>query len=279
MISKVMVMNRSKPSCEWRHVVRPWWYLMFFCASIFLGCTGEDTEAARMREIEKEISRKISEIPNVLERATGAYEFGMSINESIMQLQDKERQVKWYRDAVEAVLQTKIEHLSLAGQRRSIDSINGLCGAIGAGWFKTDMSLEEAWNIWLNLLAWKKKQITRLKEEYMMTRPRNWARPIPESLFRKVWGLRGLIKTVKANLDAETTTRERYFWDDEGMMSAECRTNVRQKFETFLGRPIRTLEQIENDRKKAAEAFQRKEEAAMSKTNPPPPLILIDGTK
>ncbi len=276
---KVMVMNRSKNPCETRHVINAWMSIMVFCVNIFLGCAREDAETARIREIEKDINLKIAEIPKVLERATGAYEFGMSVSSTIAQLPDRERQVKWYRSAVDAALQTEIGHLQLTGQRRSIDSITELCGAIGAGWFKVEKSLEETWNIWLNILEWKKTQITRLEKEYTEIRPKNWAKPIPESLFRRVWGLQGLIKNVKVNLNAEITTRERYFWDDECLMSAECRTNVQRKFEAIIGRPIRTLEQIEEDRKKAAEAFQRAEEAAMSKTNRPPPLILIDGTK
>ena len=141
-----MVMNRQKPFHKRHLAIKAWATLVFWGIHVLIGCTKEETKTPNERNIEKDIRLKISEIPRALEKASGAYGFGMSVSTTIARLPDKEQQIKWYHDAVNAVLQTEIGHLSLYDQRRSIDSINELCGAIGAGLYKSEKSLEESWN-------------------------------------------------------------------------------------------------------------------------------------
>ena len=248
--------------------------LVGMCLSF--GCKKKNPEVEAVRRIEQEIEAKIAEIPNALVRATGAYEFGRSIRMNISELPDVEQQFKWYRKAVDTVFNTEIGHLSLYDQGRSISAFWELWGAIC---IKGNGNYEDIWRNRLDDMAWRQKQIDRLKKEYAKVKPQSWAKPIPASAFRRIRGVKGLINSTKCSLDAQITRYERYFWDDEYLMSAECRTNVQQKFEAFLGRPIRTLKQIDEDLEKRTDAFRQAEEAAMSKTNRPPPLILIDGTK
>ena len=240
------------------------------------GCKKNDPEDETVRRIEQEIEAKIAELPNALVRATGADEFGLSVRMKILELPNAEQQFKWYRKAVDTVFNTEIGHLSLYDQGRSIDAFWELWGTIC---IDRNGNYEDIWRNRLDDMVWRQKQIERLKKESANVKPQSRAKPMPASVFHRVRGLKGLINSTKCGLDAQITRYERRFWDDEYLMSAECRTNVQQKFEAFLGRPIRTLKQIDEDLEKRADAFRRAEEAAMSKTNRPPPLILIDGTK
>ena len=248
--------------------------LVGMCLSF--GCKKKNPEDEAVRRIEQAIEAKIAELPNALVRATDAYEFGRSVRMKISELPDTEQQFKWYRKAVDTVFNTEIGHLSLHDQGRCIGAFWELWGAIC---IKGNGNYEDIWRNRLDDMAWRQKQIDRLKKEYAKVKPQSWAKPIPASAFRRIRGVKGLINGTKCSLDAQITRYERYFWDDEYLMSAECRTNVQQKFEAFLGRPIRTLKQIDEDLEKRTDAFRQAEEAAMSKTNRPPPLILIDGTK
>ena len=276
------VMETNSEIQSWRVCAGKFFFataaLLLAGSCLSFGREKKNLEDEAVRRIEQEIEAQIAELSNALERATGAYEFGRSVRMKISELPDAEQQFKWYRKAIDAVFNTEIGHLSLYEQGRSIDAFRELWGALNTGW-NGRKNYEDMWGNRLDDLAWRQKQIDRLKKEYTKDRPQNWAKPIPSSVYHRVRGLKGLINSTKCKLDAQITRYERYFWDDEYLMSAECKTNIQQKFEAFLGRPIRTLKQIDEDLEKRAEAFRRAEEAAMSKTNRPPSLILIDGTK
>ena len=238
-----------------------------------------DTDVMKTRRIEQEIESKIAEIPKALERGNSAYEFGQSVSAKINELPDRNKRLEWYRKAVQALFETDISHLPPHDQYCCFRAINDLQGAITAGWFRAGGTDADCFDARVETFAWKIRHIEQLKKEYEEIKPRNWTKPIAESLFRRVRVLKGTIESTTSDMNAECVTFERQFERDCHKMPPEEQADVKRKFEAVLGRPIRTMEQIKMDQLKRAEAFRRAEEAAEAKTNRPPPLILIDGTK
>ena len=117
-----------------------------------------------------------------------------------------------------------------------------------------------------------------MKIERDKIRPKSFAKPISESLFNRFENLNAWVKSMTGDLELGSTSYESRLWRrKKSQMSPEGWTEVKRSFEDFIGRPIRTPEQIEEYLQKRLEARRLAEEA--SKTNRPPPLILIDGTK
>ncbi len=251
------------------------WGLLFMSMICLLSCcANEDPQQAKIRQVEVKAKAKIDDIPAALKRATGAYEFGETVSAAIEDVPDRERRYQLFKEAVDKVFETEIDPYT---QYASIHAIDELLGPIGHGWFKAGRTVEDLSMDRLRRFKWKKEQLERLKMEFARIRPKTFAKPIPESQFNRFENLKGLIESLSGTIEEDIASYERRLWRKRSKMSAAGWEEVKRSFEDFSGHPIRTPEQIGEYFQKRREARHRAEEA--SKTNRPPPLILIDGTK
>ena len=251
------------------------WGMLFLSMICLLACcANEDPEKAKIRQAEVKARAKIAELPAVLKRATGAYEFGETVCAAIEEIPDRERRYQLFKEAVDKVFETEIDPYT---QYASIRIVDDLLGPIGHGWVKSGRTVEDISKDRLRRFTWKKMQLNRLKIELAKVRPNNFAKPIPESVFYRFINLKGLIESLGGTIEEEIASYERRLWKKRSKMSPEGWEKVMRCFEEFSGHPIRTPEQIDEYFQKRLEARHLAEEAA--KTNRPPPLILIDGTK
>ena len=238
-------------------------------------CANEDPQQAKIRQAEVKAKAKIAEIPTALKRATGAYEFGETVSAAIDDVPDRERRYQLFKEAVDKVFETEIDPYT---QYASIRAIDELLGPIGYGWIKSGRTVEDSCRDVMRIFAWKKMQLERLKIERDKVRPKNFAKPIPESIFNRFENLNGLVESMTGDLEVDIASYERRLWRRKRLqMSPDGWAEVKRSFEEFSGHPIRTPEQIDEYLQKRIDARHRAEEA--SKTNRPPPLILIDSTK
>ena len=253
---------------------RIWGLFFMLMISLLACCANEDPQEARIRQAESNARTKISEIPDVLKRATGAYEFGETVSAAIEEVPDRERRYKLFKEAVDKVFETEIDPYI---QYNSICVIDELLGPIGHGWFKSGRTVEELNKDRLRRFTWKKMQLNRLKMEFAKVRPKTFAKPISEAQFNRFVNLKGLIESLSGTIEDDIAYYERRLWKKRSKMSSEGWADVKRCFEEFSGHPIRTPEQIDEYFQKKLEARHLAEES--SKTNRPPPLILIDATK
>jgi len=253
---------------------RMWGLLFVSMISLLACCANEDPQEARIRQVEARAKAKIDEIPSALKRVSGAYEFGETVSAAIEEVPDRERRYQLFKEAEDKVFETEIDPYT---QYASIHAIDELLGPIGHGWFKSGRTVEEISKDRLRRFAWKKMQLNRLKMELAKVRPKNFAKPIPESVFCRFENLRGLVESLSGTIEEDIASYERRLWKKRSKMSPEGWENVNRCFEEFSGHPIRTPDQIAEYFQKRLEARHLAEEAA--KTNRPPPLILIDATK
>ena len=218
---------------------------------------------------------KIAEIPDALKRAIGAYEFGETIRAAIEKVPDRNRRYQLFKEAVDKVFETEIDPYT---QNASIRVVDDLLGPIGYGWGLSGRTVEDSCKDVLRTFAWKITQLERLKIERDKIRPKNFTKSIPESIFNRFENLNGLVESMTGDLEMTITSYESRLWRRKrSQMSPEGWEEVKHSFEKFIGRPMRTPEQIDEYLQKRNETRHIAEEAA--KTNRPPPLILIDGTK
>ena len=264
---------QTLPVCE-RCLGKIWG--IFFVSTICLSscCANEDPEKAGIRRAEDNAKTKIAEIPEALRRATRAYEFGDSVRMAIEEVPDKGRRYQLFKEAVDKVFETEIDPYN---HYRSVCVIDDLLGPIGHGWFKSGRTVEALNKDRLRRFTWKTMQLNRLKMERDKIRPKSFAMPIPKSIFDRFKVLDGLVKSLSGTIEEDIASYERRLWGKRSKMSPEGWEEVKRSFEKFSGRPMRTPEQIGEYLQKRLEARHLAEEAA--KTNRPPPLILIDGTK
>ncbi len=252
------------------------WGMLFLSMICLLACcANEDPEKAKIRQAEVKARAKIAELPTALKRATGAYEFGKTIRAAIEEVPDRNRRYQLFKEAVDKVFETEIDPYT---QNASIRVVDDLLGPIGYGWGLSGRTVEDSCRDVLRTFAWKKTQLERLKVERDKIRPKSFANPIPKSIFNRFENLNGLINSMTYDLEMTITSYESRLWRrKKSQMSPAGWTEVKRSFEEFIGRPMRTPEQIGEYLQKRLEARHLAEEAA--KTNRPPPLILIDGTK
>ena len=252
--------------------------LLASAVCLFACCAKEDPQEAEMRRIEREIEAKIAGVPKAMERGT-LYDYGRSISDKINCLPDAKQRIEWCKKAIEAVFKVEIGHFGYDSQYKCIGDVNNYVLVICRAWSREHKSLDYAFRRYITTLEWKKRQIDCLKKECAAIKPKSFAKPIPESKFDTFWGLKEAIKSLTGDWYAEVTWYERLFWVEKSKLSPETRVEFRQRFEALLGRPIRTLVQLnDNLRKQIATDLQAEVEALLDPgTNRPPPLILIDG--
>ena len=241
------------------------------------GCTREDSRDAEIRRLELEIAGKIAEIPQVIERG-GANEFGMSLKAAIARLPDRAKQIEWCKKAFDVVFNIDISHLEPGYQYNSIRAVDAMWTKINGVWCRPGNPFDRSWDMRLRYFGWVKNQIDRCKREYTEIEPKTHTRPIPLSIANRAAGLKNLIEFISYDFDARIARHEHDLWVDKDEFSPGVWADVKKRLETLLDRPIRTLEQLEENHKRAAENSRRMK-AAEAQTNRPPPLILIDGTK
>ena len=262
-----------RPACK-SCFDRVWGMLFLSMICLLACCANEDPEGDRIRQAEVKAKAKIAEIPDALKRATEAYEFGETVCAAIEEVPDRERRYQLFKEAVDKVFETEIDPYI---QYASILVIDDLLGPIGHGWVKSGRTVEDISKDRLRRFTWKKMQLNRLKIEFAKVRPKDFAKPIPESVFNRFKNLEGLIESLSGTIEEDIASYERRLWKKRTKISPEAWAGIQRCFEEFSGHPIRTSEQIDEYFQKRLEARHRAEEAA--KTNRPPPLILIDGTK
>ena len=254
---------------------RTWGILFLSMICLLACCANEDPEKVKIRQSEVKAKAKIAELSDVLRRGTGAYEFGKTVRIAIEEIPDRERRYQLFKAAVDKVFETEIDPYK---QYRSVCVIDDLLGPIEYGWVLSGRTVEDSCKDVLRTFAWKITQLERLKIERDKIRPKNFAKPIPESIFNRFENLNGLVESMTGDLEMTITRYESRLWRRKrSQMSPEGWGEVKHSFEEFIGRPMRTPEQIDEYLQKRTEARHRAEEAA--KTSRPPPLILIDGTK
>ena len=266
--------TQTLPVCE-RCLGKIWG--IFFVSMVCLSscCANEDPEKARIRQAEDNARTKIAEIPEALRRATRAHEFGKTVRAAIEEVPDRQRRYQLFKEAVDKAFETEIDPYN---QYRSVCVIADLLGPIEYGWGLSGRTVEDSCRDVLKTFAWKKRQLERLKIERDKIRPKSFAKPIPESIFNRFENLNGLIKSMTGDLEMTIASYERRLWRrKKSQMSPAGWTEVNRSFVELIGRPMRTPEQVGEYLQKRLEARHLAEEAA--KTNRPPPLILIDGTK
>lgn len=265
--------SRVRPACK-RCFDRMWGLLFISMISLLACCANEDPQEARIRQAEVKARAKIAELPAALKRVSGAYEFGETVCVAIEEVPDRERRYQLFKEAVDKVFETEIDPYT---QYASIHVIDELLGPIGHGWFKSGRTVEEISKDKLRRFTWKKQQLERLRKEFAKVRPKNFSKSIPESAFQRFENLKGLIESLSGTIEEDIASYERRLWKKRSKMSPEGWAEVKRCFEQIFGHPIRTPEQIDEYFQKRLEARHLAEEA--SKTNRPPPLILIDATK
>jgi len=254
---------------------------------LFMGCIArEDSRNAEVRRMGKDIETMIAEIPQTITTERWkAEELGISIWKKIDALPDNTKRIELCRKAFDVTFNVDLSHLPFGHQYSSIRTVEEIYGRLANAWCRTANPQdrfaverrERQWDSRFMYLSWVKKQITRCKGEYAEIEPKTHVRPIPLSIANRALGLKNLIEFITYDFEARIARHERDFWEYMENAPSESWTAVKRKFEEIIERPIRTLEQIEADRQRKAEAFRRAEEAARSDTNRPPPLILIDG--
>ena len=262
-----------RPTCK-NCLDRIWGVFFIAMLCLLSCCANEDTEEAKIRQAEVKARAKIAELPAALKRVTGAYEFGETVCAAIEEVPDRERRYQLFKEAEDKVFETEIDPYT---QYASILVIDDLLGPIGHGWFKSGRTLEDISKDKLRRFTWKKMQLNRLKIEFAKVRPKDFAKPIPASVFSRFKNLEGLIESLSGTIEEDIASYERRLWKKRTKISPEAWAEIQRCFEEFSGHPLRTPEQIDEYFQKRLDARHRVEEAA--KTNRPPPLILIDGTK
>ena len=243
------------------------------------GCSEESSDPHKTSRIEKDVADKLTKIPDVL--ANGKVDvFVDSIVSNISVLAGREKQIEWYWKALDEVFSVDISHHSYRCQYRGFCLIGDMWSGISAGLSKVSTKTWiERWQLRLKDLVWKQHQLKRLKTEYAELLPMTNVRPIPLSLQNRERGLKGVIECMQTDMFGEIDRFERWYVEEKDRMSHDDGAKIGDMFMTILGRPLRSLEQIETDCRKRNEKIRLAEEAATSKTNRPPPLILIDSTK
>lgn len=249
-----------------------------FLLGLLVACSRENPQEVRTRHIEQEIESAITDIPKALEKG-GMEQYAKMLTVKISSLPDKARQREWCRKATDALFNIELWQLKPGRRYNSMSAVDILRGQIGNCWYKAGSDIEEGWDVKLQYLVWFKRQLDWCTAEYAKIEPTTRIGPIPLTVARKARALKNMKSSLTVDYEAACEIYERDFEYNGYKLPAEGWTNVLRKFEAFLGRPVRTTEQIINDRTKAMEARLRAEEAAQSGTNRPPPLILIDGTK
>ena len=239
------------------------------------GCS-EENFVANESQIEQNLATKLKEISDVL--ADGKVDsFVYHVVSNISLFSSTEKQIEWYRKALDEVFSADISHSSYKRQYRSYCVIGDMWSGISAGLSGVSKKTWlERWRLRLNDLVWKQHQLERLKGEFSLSA--SSVKPIPISALKRERGLKSAIECMQTDLQGEIDRYERWYLEEKDQMSHEEHLKIGEMFSGILGRPLRSLEQIETDCQKRLAAYRRAEEAAMFKTNRPPSRILIDGT-
>ncbi len=238
----------------------------------------EKPQVVTVEQKEQEIDSAIKDIPNILEKG-GVVEYAKMLTEKISSLPDKVRQLEWCSKATNVLFSIECGQFKSGRKYNSVWAVGYLKGQIGNCVYKAG-TLEDVWYLKLQYLAWIKRQQDWCTAEYAKIEPKTRVRPIPLSVANRARALRLMGESLAVDYRGECSRYEYDFWDIRYKLVAERSVmKVQRRFEEILGRPIRTPEQIQEDHEKAVEAYRREEAAEKSKTNRPPPLILIDSTK
>ena len=230
---------------------------------------------SKLASVEQDISAAIDDLPKILEKG-GIVQHAEMLREKILSLPDKARQLEWCSKVTNVLFNIECGQFTPRYRYNGVSAVEYLKGQIGYCVYKAG-TLEDLWCLKLHYLAWYKRQMEWCMSEYAKIEPRTRVRPIPLSVANRALGLKRMGSSLAAGYEGECDRYEHDFWDDRPKLPKSVSMKVARRFVEILGRPIRMPEQIADDWRKRVEARRREDDAA--KTNRPPPLILIDGTK
>ena len=225
------------------------------CAIVFIGgtgffvlggCTREGNEQNRWMQIEEGVDNGILEFSKAVDQGMDVQLHERQILQMVQASTNAEFRIRCTRRALRGLLRIDVSNFRRSySASRSIESIwNKLFGV----WKKAGMSESEVWQARLDYTAWFLRQVDLLcqkeREESAKLPDKG---PVALSLSNRVWGLRGAIESLTLGFFSHLDYEERHYVEVEAKLPQEVRETMRARFESVLGRPLRTFEQIRQD--------------------------------
>ena len=232
------------------------------------------TEVASTSSVSKEVEKTIAEIekdfasalPYAVTNWAGAVAVARGTLEKILKLPSALRE-PYERKMAQAILSVPIDHLSYYDRSRSLDSMWDMESEIGrlkVGW-------KFVWELRIMRLRRLREAIEHARKE------------------KNDWYNRSYITTVSNNLSgysefweeklayrvSESILPRDYAWMVKEIPEEEYLA-IRKRFEEFLGRPIRTYEEIVRARRERDRQMNLEEERRKARLGPDPSDVKVD---